>query len=72
MLDVGITSFSGVDCLVGILRSFMIPCGFVLVFKVSLFDAGDFFSDIDVSFLSADFFLGLSLLASKEFSPNDL
>ena len=65
-------SFVVVVCSFGEDLSFEASEGFLRVVEVTLFIAGVAFSTADGSFLIAGFFFGFSLLASKDFSPNDL
>ena len=69
---VEVSPFVVVDCLVGVDGSCVVAGGSLRIFEVSIFVAGDFFSDAGVSFLTAGLFLGFRLLVSKEASPNDL
>ena len=66
------SSFEVVGGLPGLVFSLVVTGGSLLIFGFSLFVLDNFFSDADVSFLTAGFFLPLSLLVSREFSPNDL
>lgn len=52
--------------------SFTVAEGFLVLFGFSFFGADILFSDSDTSCLTAGFFFGFSLLASRELSPNDL